>query len=96
MTLRLDCIPSSSTPHAPTDVSLPVVLLSICGTSRYVCSGDAAKSLSANGIDGVFSDTQWYVYAGALAFLVAFSKVISDIASDALASMDDDMDSIEN
>lgn len=60
------------------------------GTLAYVCSGDIAKVLTDNeGTSAFVSEKQWLLYAGALAFLVALSKLLSDIASDALASMEE-------
>lgn len=62
------------------------------GTFAYVYSGDAAKALSSAGDAGVTGDgvlPPW-AYACAIAFFVAFSKVVSDVASDALSSIEDE------
>ena len=58
------------------------------GTLAYVYSGDAMKVLSAD--DAGQGALPWYAYAAVLAFVAAFSKVASDIASDALASIDEE------
>ena len=39
---------------------------------------------------GADDGAPWYVYAGALAALLAFSKVATNIASEALADIEDE------
>jgi len=57
------------------------------GTLAYVYTGDAAKALSESG--GGTDALPWYAYAGVFVFIVAIGRVASDIASEAIASMDD-------
>lgn len=59
------------------------------GTFAYVYSGDAAKALSsATEAGGVGTDLPWLGYVAVFAFIVAFGKVASDVATDALKEME--------
>lgn len=59
------------------------------GTFAYVYTGEAAKALTETPPD-VENATPWFVYAGAIAFLAAFSKVATDIATEALEGVEDE------
>ena len=52
------------------------------GTFAYVYTGQAAKALSGEG--GAEAALPWYAYAGAGLALAVISKLITDIASEAL------------
>lgn len=59
------------------------------GTLAYVYTGDAAKAFSSATEAGVAgSGLPWFGYAAVFAFVLAFGKVASDIASDALGEME--------
>jgi len=57
------------------------------GTLAYVYTGDAAKALSESG--GVGDALPWYAYATVFLFIVAVGRVASDIASEAITSLED-------
>ena len=62
------------------------------GTLAYVYMGNSAKALAAGESWGLYGGgiMPWYVYAGSAAFVLALSKVVSDIARSTLDIKSDD------
>ena len=58
------------------------------GTLAYVSAGDAAKMIGGGATEG--AAVPGYTYALALAFVVAFTKVVTDISKNALEEINDE------
>jgi len=59
------------------------------GTLAYVYTGMIGKELTLGGGEG---SQPWFVYAGGLALLAGFLKLVSDVASEIVNAIDDDDD----
>jgi uncharacterized membrane protein YdjX (TVP38/TMEM64 family) len=60
------------------------------GTIAYVYTGMVGKALTLGGGDG--ATQPWYIYAGGLAVLTGLLSLVSQVASDIIESMDDEVD----
>eukprot|EP00978_Attheya_sp_CCMP212_P012432 scaffold31041_cov56-Attheya_sp.AAC.7 len=58
------------------------------GTIAYVYTGDIGKALTINAATA----EPWYVYAGALALLTGFVKIVADVATGIIDNLEDDDD----
>jgi uncharacterized membrane protein YdjX (TVP38/TMEM64 family) len=62
------------------------------GTIAYVFTGEIGKSLT---LDAATAEP-WYVYAGALALLSGFIKIVSDVSTGIIEKVQDDDDSVDD
>jgi uncharacterized membrane protein YdjX (TVP38/TMEM64 family) len=58
------------------------------GTIAYVYTGDIGKALTINSATA----EPWYVYAGALALLTGFVKIVADVATGIIDNLEEDDD----
>ena len=58
------------------------------GTIAYVYTGEIGKALTINSATA----EPWYVYAGALALLAGFVKIVADVATGIIDNLEDDDD----